>query len=192
MGGKRCNQKTEEADCCSYYRGRNCAGGASSFCDNMADRECADGASGGSDGSGIFHTGSSIQEKCKDSPESGKGGQGPASGGACRSKAYTPAVERERAAMENIQAALGSGPWSMEFDERGGIIACIWTDVFRHMLGYEGEADFPNRLDSWSKLLHEEDKAYVMKEYWYTVRDYTGEKTYDVKYRLLTRNAGWR
>ena len=83
MGGKRCNQKTEEADCCSYYRGRNCAGGASSFCDNMADRECADGASGGSDGSGIFHTGSSIQEKCKDSPESGKGGQGPASGGAC-------------------------------------------------------------------------------------------------------------
>ncbi len=109
-----------------------------------------------------------------------------------RLQAALAQIERERAAMENIQAALGSGPWSMEFDERGGIIACIWTDVFRHMLGYEGEADFPNRLDSWSKLLHEEDKAYVMKEYWYTVRDYTGEKTYDVKYRLLTRNAGWR
>lgn len=109
-----------------------------------------------------------------------------------RLQAALAQIERERAAMENIQAALGSGPWSMEFDERGEIIACIWTDVFRHMLGYEGEADFPNRLDSWSKLLHEEDKAYVMKEYWYTVRDYTGEKTYDVKYRLLTRNAGWR
>ncbi|MEY8427286.1 response regulator [Lachnospiraceae bacterium 46-15] len=101
-------------------------------------------------------------------------------------------IERERTAMENIQAALGSGPWSMEFDERGEIISCVWTDVFRNMLGYEGEADFPNRLDSWSNLLHEEDKEYVMKEYWDTVRDYTGEKTYDVKYRLLTRNAGWR
>ncbi len=196
MGGKRCNQKTEEADCCSYYRGRNCAGGASSFCDNMADRECADGASGGSDGSGPvglrqgrqqvfsilvhqFRKNARIllnQEKAdKD-----------------RLQAALAQIERERAAMENIQAALGSGPWSMEFDERGEIIACIWTDVFRHMLGYEGEADFPNRLDSWSNLLHEEDKAYVMKEYWYTVRDYTGEKTYDVKYRLLTRNAGWR
>ena len=109
-----------------------------------------------------------------------------------RLQAALAQIERERAAMENIQAALGSGPWSMEFDERGEIIACIWTDVLRHMLGYEGEADFPNRLDSWSNLLHEEDKAYVMKEYWYTVRDYTGEKTYDVKYRLLTRNAGWR
>ncbi len=101
-------------------------------------------------------------------------------------------IERERTAMENIQAALGSGPWSMEFNERGEIISCIWTDVFRNMLGYEGEEDFPNKLDSWSNLLHEEDKEYVMKEYWDTVRDYTGQKTYDVRYRLLTRNAGWR
>lgn len=101
-------------------------------------------------------------------------------------------IERERSAMENIQAALGSGPWSMEFNEQGEIISCIWTDVFRNMLGYKNETDFPNRLDSWSNLLHEEDKAYVMKEYWDTVRDYTGEKTYDVRYRLLTKNAGWR
>ncbi len=101
-------------------------------------------------------------------------------------------IERERIAMENIQAALGSGPWSMEFDEHGEITSCIWTDTFRNMLGYESEADFPNRLDSWSDLLHEEDKEYVMKEYWDTVRDYTGQKTYDVKYRLFTRNAGWR
>lgn len=109
-----------------------------------------------------------------------------------RLKAALAQIERERTAMENIQAALGSGPWSMEFDERGEIISCIWTDVFRNMLGYESEEDFPNRLDSWSNLLHEEDKEYVMKEYWDTVRDYTGQKTYDVIYRLLTQNAGWR
>ena len=109
-----------------------------------------------------------------------------------RLRAALAQIERERTAMENIQAALGSGPWSMEFDERGEIISCIWTDVFRNMLGYRGEADFPNRLESWSDLLYEEDKEYVMKEYWDTVRDYTGQKTYDVKYRLLTKNAGWR
>ena len=94
--------------------------------------------------------------------------------------------------MENIQAALGSGPWSMDFNERAEIVSCIWTDMFRKMLGYKSEEDFPNRLESWSDLLHEEDKAYVMKEYWDTVRDYSGEKTYDVRYRLLTKNAGWR
>ena len=101
-------------------------------------------------------------------------------------------IEREQAAMENIQAALGSGPWSMDFNEYGEIISCIWTDVFRNMLGYKDETDFPNKLESWSNLLHEEDKAYVMKEYWDTVKDYTGQKTYDVQYRLLTKNAGWR
>ena len=109
-----------------------------------------------------------------------------------RLRAALAQVERERTAMENIQAALGSGPWSMEFNERGEITSCIWTDTFRHMLGYKSEADFPNKLESWSDLLHGDDKDYVMKEYWETVRDYTGRKTYDVKYRLLTRDAGWR
>ncbi len=31
-------------------------------------------------------------------------------------------IERERTAMENIQAALGSGPWSMEFNECGELM----------------------------------------------------------------------
>ncbi len=109
-----------------------------------------------------------------------------------RFRAAIAQIERERTAMENIQAALGSGPWSMDFNEHAEIVSCIWTDMFRKMLGYKSEEDFPNRLESWSDLLHEEDKAYVMKEYWDTVRDYSGEKTYDVRYRLLTKNAGWR
>ena len=100
--------------------------------------------------------------------------------------------ERERIAMQNIQAALGSGPWSMEFDEQANIITCTWTDTFRKMLGYSDESDFPNVLASWSDLLHEDDKEFVINEYWNTVRDYSGRKTYDVKYRLLTKNAGWR
>lgn len=100
--------------------------------------------------------------------------------------------DQERIAMDLIHASLGSGPWSMEFNENGEMISCIWTDTFRHMLGYQSTADFPNALESWSDILHEEDKPHVMKEYWDTVRDYTGVKTYDVEYRLLTKNSGWR
>ena len=102
------------------------------------------------------------------------------------------AQNRERTAMDLIHASLGSGPWSMEFDEHGVMTSCVWTDTFRHMLGYESVEDFPNVLESWSDLLHEEDKPHVMREYWNTVQDYTGVKTYDVEYRLLTRNSGWR
>ena len=101
-------------------------------------------------------------------------------------------IEREQTDMENIHTAMGSGRWSMEFDEKAEMISCTWTDVFREMLGYESKADFPDKLESWSDLLHKEDKAWVLKEYWDTVKDYTGKKTYDVEYRLLTRHGGWR
>ncbi|MCI8417587.1 MAG: response regulator [Lachnospiraceae bacterium] len=101
-------------------------------------------------------------------------------------------IEREQAAMENIQAAMGAGLWSMEFDEKGEMISCTWSETFRKMLGYEGEKEFPNMLESWSCLLHHEDREWVLNSYWDTVRDYTGEKTYDVEYRLYTRHAGWR
>ncbi len=101
-------------------------------------------------------------------------------------------IEREQAARANIQAAMGSGPWSMEFNEQGELVTCMWTDVFRKMLGYQGEDDFPNKLESWSDLLHEEDKERVIRDYWETVRDYSGVKTHDVEYRLLTKHAGWK
>ncbi len=109
-----------------------------------------------------------------------------------RIRAALTQLEREQMAMKNIQAAMGSGPWSMEFNKKGEMISCTWTDTFRKMLGYESEGDFPNKLESWSDLIHIEDKDRIMEEYWDTVKDYTGQKTYDVQYQILTRDAGWR
>ncbi len=109
-----------------------------------------------------------------------------------RIRAAFAQVEREQTDMENIHRAMRSGRWSMEFDEEARMVSCTWSDAFRSMLGYENEVDFPNKLESWSDLLHGEDKERVIKEYWDTVRDRTDEKTYDVEYRLLTRQAGWR
>ena len=60
------------------------------------------------------------------------------------------------------------------------------------MLGYTDTNDFPDVLESWSDLLHEEDKERVIKEFNDTITDYTGKTTYDVTYRLKTKNQGWR
>ena len=109
-----------------------------------------------------------------------------------RIRAAYAQIEKEQVAMKNIHSAMGSGFWTMEFNQMAEVVSCTWSDKFRNMIGYEGEEDFPNRLESWSDLLHEEDKEWVLKEYWDTVKDYSGEKTYDVQYRLLTRHAGWR
>jgi len=94
--------------------------------------------------------------------------------------------------METIHAALGSGSWTMEFDESGGLASCIWSDTFRHMIGYESVEDFPDKLESWASRICDEDKDRVMDEYYKVLDDTTGQSSYDVEYRLLTKDRGWR
>ena len=101
-------------------------------------------------------------------------------------------LEHETTALRMVHELLASGMWSMEFNERGEMTSVLWSEEFRSMLGYENEEDFPNVLESWSDLLHEEDKDRVLNEYYGTINDYTGKKTYNVDYRLLTKNQGWR
>ena len=101
-------------------------------------------------------------------------------------------LQNEAASLDTIHEMLGSGKWTMDFDEEGVMESVTWSDEFRRMLGYDGADDFPDVLESWSDLLHPDDKDRVMREYNETLYDYTGQKTYDVEYRLLTKNRGYR
>ena len=100
--------------------------------------------------------------------------------------------ERQNDTMRTLHEMLRSGPWFMDFDEQGNMINVTWTDTFRRMVGYDSVENFPDRLESWSDLLHPDDKERVLNEYNETIRDYTGNKVYDVEYRLKTRDRGWR
>ena len=101
-------------------------------------------------------------------------------------------LQNEAASLDTIHEMLGSGKWTMDFDEAGVMTQVKWSDQFRRMIGYHDTDDFPDVLESWSDLLHPEDKERVLKEYNETISDYTGQKTYDVEYRLRTRDRGYR
>ncbi len=101
-------------------------------------------------------------------------------------------LQNEAASLDTIHEMLGSGRWTMDFDESGAITRVNWSDEFRRMLGYRDQEDFPNALESWSDLLHPDDKERVLKEFNDTIADYSGKKTYDVEYQLLTKNRGYR
>ncbi|MBQ6439090.1 MAG: response regulator [Mogibacterium sp.] len=101
-------------------------------------------------------------------------------------------LQNEAASLDTIHEMLGSGKWTMDFDEAGVMKHVNWSDEFRRMLGYLGTDDFPDVLESWSDLLHPDDRERVLREYNETISDYTGQKTYDVEYRLLTKNRGYR
>lgn len=101
-------------------------------------------------------------------------------------------ARREREAIRILHGMMDSAPWYMDFDEAGNMVSVTWSGTFRRMLGYDSIEDFPDRLESWSDLLHVDDKERVLKEYNDTIQDYTGQKIYDVEYRLRTKNRGWR
>jgi len=98
----------------------------------------------------------------------------------------------KEATIRVMHEALGSGMWGMEFDEQGRMTSVEWSPEFRRMIGYTDEKDFPNVLESWSDLLHPDDKEAVLKEYHDTIADYSGQKNYDVEYRLKTKSGEWR
>ena len=100
--------------------------------------------------------------------------------------------ERQNESLKLMHGMLNSGPWYMDFDEQGRMTRVRWSPTFRKMLGYSGVEDFPDKLESWSDLLHPDDKERVLKEYHDTISDYTGQKVYDVEYLLRTKNQGWR
>ena len=60
------------------------------------------------------------------------------------------------------------------------------------MIGFTSIEDFPDELDSWKNRLHSEDKERVLNAFKNAVNDYTGKTIYDVEYRLMTKNEGWR
>jgi PAS domain S-box-containing protein len=98
----------------------------------------------------------------------------------------------KEATIKVMHEALGSGMWGMEFDKDGKMVSVEWSPEFREMIGYSDENDFPNELESWSNLLHPDDRDAVLKEYNDTINDYSGRKNYDVEYRLKTKSGEWK
>ncbi len=101
-------------------------------------------------------------------------------------------LDKEQQAMHIIHSVLDSGPWSMEFNEQGEVVKCEFSEIFRKLLGFSSEKEFPNKLEAWSERIHESDKDTVVKAFWDTVNDTTGKTIYDVEYRLLTKDSVWK
>lgn len=107
-------------------------------------------------------------------------------------------MSQERSSQANevvsneLLATAATALWRIEYDEKGEISKCIWSSSFRKMFGYDSKADFPDEWDSWFKLIHPDDKAYVENEYNATLQDYSDAKIYDIEYRMRGKQGGYR
>ncbi|MDR0272203.1 MAG: response regulator, partial [Clostridiales bacterium] len=69
----------------------------------------------------------------------------------------------------------------------------IWySDEFRRMLGFTDENDFPNILESWSGLLHPDEKEKVFTDFISHMNDYTGQTPYDIEHRIMMKNGEYK
>ena len=88
--------------------------------------------------------------------------------------------------------ALNTGLWDMDViggDPVNPENTFIWSDEFRHMLGFTDENDFPNKLNSWSDRLHPEDKERTLDAFAKHLTDFSGKTPYNLEYRLQMKNG---
>jgi len=106
-------------------------------------------------------------------------------------------IVREKLNMERRRYVMmcnlvKTAQWSFTYDAQGRMTSVLWSDEFRHILGYRDGSDFPNVLASWHDLVHPDDVATVDADIDEAVRHREDKTQYDVTYRLLTKDRGWR
>ena len=87
-----------------------------------------------------------------------------------------------------LNEAIYSGFWYFDCDENSEIVNANWSHEFRKMLGYHDTLDFPNKLESWSDLLHPQDKERVMVQLQAAIKDKTNQVKYQVEYRMRMKD----
>lgn len=101
-------------------------------------------------------------------------------------------VDWEHENVTLINGAIKSGHWYFDCDKNGEIKEVHWSHAFRKILGYHDIIDFPNELSSWSELLHPADKDKTLKKLLGAIADKTGEKEYNVEYRLRMQDGSYQ
>ncbi|WP_317646673.1 PAS domain-containing protein [Sporosarcina sp. GW1-11] len=68
----------------------------------------------------------------------------------------------------------------------------IWSDEFRHMLGFRSIKDFPNVLDSWASRIHPDDYDATLNALINHLDDRSENTPYNPKYRLKLKSGEYR
>jgi len=101
-------------------------------------------------------------------------------------------IELQLAKLNTVVHATKIGLWDMEVvmsDPLNPAAPIICSDEFRYMLGYKDENDFPSLLNSWSSLLHPQDKEATLDIFKKHILDKTGKTPYDVEYRMQRKTG---
>ncbi|OMP66368.1 methyl-accepting chemotaxis protein [Domibacillus epiphyticus] len=104
-------------------------------------------------------------------------------------------TEKVTTRLELVTEAIEVGLWEMdvvEGDPNHPDNSFVWGDEVRKMLGYRDETEFPNSLDSLVKILHPDDRDWVVESFGSYITDSSGKTPFDVEYRVLFKSGEYR
>ena len=104
---------------------------------------------------------------------------------------YKKQLVMDNNAANILHSAVTSGLWCIEYDEKGNISQCIWSNAFRKILGYESVMEMPNTWEAWIDKIHPDDRQYVEREYDKALNDCSGLTNYDIEYRMRDRQGNY-
>lgn len=94
-----------------------------------------------------------------------------------------------------IDSILDEGSWSMNVlngDMANPENPFWYSEQFRRLLGYRDENDFPNSPDTYSKLIHDEDRKMVTEKIYSHVVRSSGREPLKVEFRIRHANGEYR
>ena len=108
-----------------------------------------------------------------------------------RLTAETGRAETFSALLELINNSAHLGLWYAYYKENGDVEQITYSDEFRKMLGYN-KAELADEFSSLGKIIHPDDTKDVFALFGAAFADKTNRTKYDIDYRLLTKNEGYK
>lgn len=111
-------------------------------------------------------------------------------------------LERSRAELKRLRSRFdlicrntSEGLWEMDIPthdllDPGNTL--WWSDQMRSLLGYQDHSDYPDRLGSWIKQLHPEDRERTLGFFTSYINGRNGLASYDAEFRLATKTGEYR
>ncbi|PLT34535.1 PAS domain-containing methyl-accepting chemotaxis protein [Bacillus sp. V5-8f] len=103
-------------------------------------------------------------------------------------------TERLSTRLNLVTEAIEVGLWEMDVidgDPNHPENPFLWSDEVRRILGYN-QTEFPDSLDSLIRIMHPDDKDWVLDAFASHLIDRTGKMPFDVVYRVRFKSGEYR
>ncbi|MBO4314143.1 MAG: PAS domain-containing protein [Desulfovibrio sp.] len=98
--------------------------------------------------------------------------------------------QKQRQAM--LQELVHAGAWSIENVRGSHTLTARFSDVMRHLMGFEGAGDLPDTFEAFLERVHPDHRDRTFSRVWQALREADAEKIYEWEYRVLTKDRGYR